>query len=73
MLKAIKGFYENGKISLEENVGAKKGEILVIFLDHEEDDVMTEELFEAKMEALEKLKRGETIEWDEYLKTRGLL
>jgi len=72
MLKAIRGFYENGKVSLEEDVGVKKREILVIFLDEEEEDVMTEELFEAKMEALEELKRGEAIEWDKYLKKRGL-
>lgn len=75
MLKAVKGFYENGKFSLEENVGIEKGEVLVIFLDEneEEEDVMTEELFKAKMEALEELKRGEAIGWDEYLKKRGLL
>ena len=71
MLKAIRGFYGDGKVSLEEDVGVKKGDILVIFLDKEEEDVMTEELFKAKMEVLEEFKRGEAIEWDEYLKEAG--
>ena len=65
MFKAVRGFYDHGKISLKEDVDVKRGEVVVIFWDDGEEDVMTEELFKAKAEALEELRRGEAIDLED--------
>ncbi|MCD6170109.1 MAG: hypothetical protein J7J76_06155 [Candidatus Latescibacteria bacterium] len=65
MFKAVRGFYDHGKISLKEDVDVKRGEVVVIFWDDGEEDVMTGELFKAKAEALEGLRRGEAIDLED--------
>ena len=65
MFKAVRGFYDHGKISLKEDVDVKRGEVVVIFWDDGEEDVMTEELFKAKAEALEELRMGEATDLED--------